>query len=85
MLAAARERVRQWLSGERDFGASLEYAQAWSDLLARPDPEVLDSLIDDGERMRTMRQASPFNGLLGQRVWNRVVRDIQPEPGVEAG
>lgn len=79
ILLRARERVELWLSGKRPFGGSAEYAQAWAELLRRPDGEVLQLITEDGERMAELRQSSPFNGLLGQRAWNRVVREVQPE------
>jgi hypothetical protein len=45
-------------------------------VLARPLPELLRFLTDEGERARELRQSTPFAGMLPPRVrweiWRRV-------------
>ena len=61
LMEIARENLERWsLSG----GRSQPYWDAWRELLGRPLPEVLDLLVDPGERMTAMRQATPFAGVL---------------------
>ena len=45
-------------------GRSQPYWDAWSELIARPLPELLQQLTEDSERMRALRQATPFAGVL---------------------
>jgi len=45
-------------------GRSQPYWDAWSELIARPLPELLQQLTEDNERMRALRQATPFAGVL---------------------
>jgi hypothetical protein len=45
-------------------GRSQPYWDAWNDLLAHPLPELLQQLTEDSERMRALRQATPFAGVL---------------------
>jgi hypothetical protein len=61
MIEIARENLERWsLTG----GRSQPYWDAWRELLGRPLPEVLDLLVEPGERMTAMRQATPFAGVL---------------------
>jgi hypothetical protein len=61
LMEIARENLERWsLSG----GRSQPYWDAWRELLGRPLPEVLDLLVEPGERMTAMRQATPFAGVL---------------------
>lgn len=45
-------------------GRSQPYWDAWTELIARPLPELLQQLTEDSERMRALRQATPFAGVL---------------------
>ena len=45
-------------------GRSQPYWDAWIEILARPLPEILPQLTEDSERMRALRQATPFAGVL---------------------
>lgn len=56
-----RENLKKHLD---EGGASRPYAVAWEALLALPWPELRELLVEDSERMRAMRQCSPFAGVL---------------------
>ena len=61
MLGIARDNLRRWRS---TAGRSAPYLDAWEVLLARPVGKLLAVIVEDSERMRAMRQASPFAGVL---------------------
>lgn len=44
--------------------SSRPYADAWRELLSLPLPELLSELVDPGQRMRDLRQCTPFAGVL---------------------
>jgi len=72
VLDRARARVAEWL----DTGSvHADYARAWAEILALSPPEIGDLLTRDDERMRALRQASPFAGVLDARtrwsIWKR--------------
>lgn len=61
LIEIARENLERWsLTG----GRSQPYWDAWRELLGRPLPEILSLLVEPGERMTAMRQATPFAGVL---------------------
>jgi hypothetical protein len=72
VLDRARRKVDEWL---RTGSVHAEYARAWAEILALPSPEIGDVLTRDDERMRALRQASPFAGSLDARtrwaIWRR--------------
>jgi hypothetical protein len=81
VLERARERVRAWVTGQ---GPVPEFARAWDEVLARPLPELLRFLTDEGERARELRQSTPFAGALPPRVrWEiwRAVRESRARTG----
>jgi hypothetical protein len=57
-----------------DGSVARPYAQAWADLLARPLPEVVAFLRDEGNDAAALRQVSPFAGVLDARTRWRVLR-----------
>lgn len=73
VLERARGRVRAWITGK---DPAPEFARAWNEVLARPLPELLRFLTDEGQRARELRQSTPFAGVLPPRVrweiWRRV-------------
>ena len=79
LLDAVRERVAGWL---RDGSVHPEYAQAWADILARPLPEILEALTDRGERLRSLRQVTPFTGILDPRERLRIRAEVRERLGV---
>jgi hypothetical protein len=63
LLEIARENLARWSSrGSR----SQPYWDAWREILTRPVSEVLESRVENSERMTAMRQASPFAGVLDE-------------------
>ena len=76
LLARARSRVDAWL---RSGAVDRFYAEAWRDLLACPEAEIQRMLHEDSERMRALRQVSPFAGALQPRdrwrIWRAVHRE----------
>lgn len=64
ILAAARRRVAEWLVS----GATARpYAEAWEELLSAAPEDIAERLVDPSERMRALRQCSPFAGALDPR------------------
>ena len=61
LLAIALDNIERW---SRAGGHSQPYWDAWREILSRPLPEILDSLVDESERMTALRQATPFAGVL---------------------
>ena len=62
LIEIAHDNLRRWSAapGSR----SQPYWNAWREILNRPLDEVLALMIEEGERMTAMRQASPFAGIL---------------------
>jgi hypothetical protein len=72
LIEQARRRVDGWL---RDGTVARPYAEAWREVLAGSAEETAAFLEDPGERARSLRQTSPFAGVLDARtrwaVWRR--------------
>jgi hypothetical protein len=62
LLEIARQNIERQLAGR-----SRQYAEAWRELLASPMAEWLPRLVEDSERMRAMRQSTPFAGVLSAK------------------
>ena len=71
----ARRRVETWL---RDGSVARAYAEAWSEALTGPLPELIRLLEDPRERACQLRQTSPFAGVLDARtrwaIWRQARR-----------
>lgn len=64
LIEHARRRVAAWrASGE----VHVEYVDAWARLLLLPVDEICAQLVDPGEHARSLRQVSPFAGVLSPR------------------
>lgn len=61
LIEIAQDNLRRWPAGA---GRSQPYLDAWEALLSKPLEELLVLIVEDSERMRAMRQASPFAGVL---------------------
>lgn len=61
LLAVANENIERWSATAID---SLPYLQAWREMLSLPLNQLLELIVEDSERMRAMRQCSPFAGVL---------------------
>jgi hypothetical protein len=72
LMEVARARVRTWLAdGDRP------YARAWDSLLRLPLEELCDALVDRSERGATLRQCSPFAGVVDARSRWRILRELE--------
>src|SRR5688500_10025773 len=75
LLAGVRARVEGWLSG---IGPTHpRYAAAWRALLATDPDATCAALVDPGERMRAMRQCTPFAGIVDPRTRWRIWREVR--------
>ncbi len=74
LLATARDRVEGWIR-ERGPVAAL-WAECWREILARPLPEITRLLTEDTERMRDLRQVTPFAGAVEPRERWRIIREV---------
>jgi hypothetical protein len=61
LMDIARDNLDRW---SQSVGRSQPYWDAWREILSLPLPEILELLTEDSERMRAMRQATPFAGVL---------------------
>ena len=61
LLKIAHENLTRWTAV---VSRSKPYWDAWSEILGRPLPEILDLMVEDTERMIALRQATPFAGVL---------------------
>ncbi|MDX2178460.1 MAG: hypothetical protein SFV18_02630 [Bryobacteraceae bacterium] len=61
LLEIARDNLRRWRA---EAGRSTHYLEEWSRLLDRPLPELAALIVEDSERMRALRQSTPFAGVL---------------------
>jgi hypothetical protein len=73
VLSAARARVDEWVASG---SVHATYAQAWRDLLSLPMGEIAAMLTDPGERMRALRQCSPFAGAIDPRTRWQIRRAV---------
>lgn len=73
-LTRARARVEEWI---RRGSVHPDYAMAWREVLARPLPEIVAFLSDRGEAARSLRQVSPFAGLVPPRTRWRIWREVR--------
>lgn len=64
LLAIAYDNLDRW---SVNVPRSKPYWDAWRELLSRPLEDMLEAMLDPGERMTAMRQTSPFAGVLTPR------------------
>jgi hypothetical protein len=74
MVDAARRQIWQW---QREGRIDDRYATAWLDILNRPVPEVRRALRADSQRMRDLRQSSPFAGTLTEAERRKIFAEIR--------
>jgi len=74
LLARAQVRVAEWLAtnGPVDH----RWAEQWRELLVRPLPEIRKYLIEDSERMRDLRQSTPFAGAISEEERRKILREV---------
>ncbi|MCC6993249.1 MAG: hypothetical protein IT370_01340 [Deltaproteobacteria bacterium] len=74
VLRKARQRVSEWLV----TGATARfYAEAWAELLRRPDEAIFAALVDGSEAARALRQTTPFAGVIDPRTRWRLWREVR--------
>lgn len=69
----ASQRLLAW---RQNGGIDLRYADEWERLLQEPMPVIRQTLGEDTERMRDLRQNSPFAGMLGERERSRIIAEV---------
>jgi hypothetical protein len=74
LIDRARERVDAWLA---EGLVHRVYGEAWRDLLSGPFDRLLAVLTRDDDHARTLRQCSPFAGVLDPRTRWRIWREGQ--------
>ncbi|PTL58645.1 hypothetical protein [Paraconexibacter algicola] len=75
VVGTARARVDAWL---RDGGpVPPPAARAWRALLDGPADELAAALVRDDERMRDLRQNTPFAGVVPPAARWRIVREVR--------
>ena len=74
MLAAAQERVAEWI---RAGAPDPYYAEAWNEILRRPIEAIRAFLTDPSEHARALRQVSPFAGEISPRERWKLWREVR--------
>jgi len=64
LLAIAHENIQRWSA---QGGRSQPYLDTWRVILERPLEEILQVIAEDSPRMTSLRQSSPFAGVLDPR------------------
>ena len=73
LVQTARARVEMW----RDRGIVADYyVEAWASLLSEDASALCDALVEDTERGHTLRQVSPFAGVLKPRERWAILRSL---------
>jgi hypothetical protein len=76
LVLRARKRASEWMSRPAEH----PYASAWIELLHLPCEELQAALKDKGERMCTLRQASPFAGALDAATRWKILKRPELRP-----
>jgi hypothetical protein len=75
LISRALRWIRQRLESVDRGAASRRALQEWADLMSSSSPERLcELLVQDSERMRRLRQSSPFAGFLSPAERSAVMR-----------
>jgi hypothetical protein len=80
IVMRATERLRRWRTEGSLHG---EYFDAWMEILGRPIDQIITALADGSERMRALRQTTPFAGAIDPRtrwrIWRETKRRLEAE------
>src|SRR3954471_4166749 len=76
LLAGAHKRVEGWLADDAGTVPRV-YASAWLELLLGPRVELQDALVEDSQRMRDLRQNTPFAGVLADEERLAIIRRVR--------
>ena len=74
LLDRARARVELWA---REGEISPRWVAAWRDLLSQPLETVLTAITEDDEHTRSLRQTSPFAGVIDPRTRWEILRECE--------
>lgn len=77
ILVRARQRVEQWL---RDGSTHPYYVRAWQKVLDGGIDEVCHTLVDPSEFAASLRQASPFAGVIDPKTRWAILRKLRQNP-----
>jgi hypothetical protein len=72
LIAQAHRVLDQW---RQTRSVSAPYMEAWSEILSRPVAAIVDTLRDPGETATSLRQVSPFLGILSARERWKILKD----------
>lgn len=70
----ARKRLRRWREEGRIHP---RWADEWERILALPLPRIAKLISSDSERLRELRQSSPFAGVLNEQERRRLLRALE--------
>ena len=76
LLEHARNRVEGW---SRDRRIAAHWVKAWSELLSHSLDEVIVAITDRGETGRSLRQTSPFAGVIDSKTRWEILRRCERE------
>jgi hypothetical protein len=76
LLDRARARVDRW---SRDGSVARCWVEAWSEVLQRPIDEVVQAITDTSEHGRSLRQSSPFAGVIDAKTRWEILRRCERE------
>ena len=74
LVHQARRRLARWRTDER---IDPRWADEWEALLSKSVPEIGRAISSDTQRARTLRQTSPFAGVLNEQERRRLVRAVE--------
>lgn len=69
----AEERLKRWSAEGR---IDPRYAQAWEQIVAKPTARIARLIGEDSQRMRELRQSSPFSGSLSEPERQRALSAV---------
>ncbi len=74
LLSKTRDRVDSWISAEGPVAPL--WAERWREILSCPPADIARLLTEDSERMRDLRQVTPFAGAVEPRERWRIIREV---------
>lgn len=74
IVALASRRARRWLGGEGPVPR--EAGERWAALLDGDRDDLAAALVRDDEEMRSLRQNTPFAGVVEPRERWRIIREV---------
>jgi hypothetical protein len=81
MIATARKRIGEWTTNRR---CHADYLAQWRSILSRSIDEIAAAIIDESETGRSLRQSTPFAGMLDPRerwqIWRETRARLEGKP-----